>query len=89
MNERWDIDQAAVEGIITAYWIKFYCTTVCTLCGNSGVIDTTGVHSNAGVAVGRRNWCICPNGQASRHAAYGTMPGEDWHLATRPHGTEP
>lgn len=74
MGDTWNISHNAIEHIVTAYWLKYYTTTVCTLCGNSGVIDTTGAQSNAGVSVGRRNWCICPNGQASRQCAYGDLP---------------
>ncbi len=35
----------------------------CALCGNAGIIDTTGVRTPSGLAVGRKNWCICQNGQ--------------------------
>lgn len=52
---------------ITDYWLKHYADDHCTLCGNSGVIDSTGVRTAAGVPVGRRNYCICPNGQVMRH----------------------
>lgn len=54
--------------IVTNYWHEFYCTQHCTLCGNSGVIDTTGVRTAAGILVGRKNLCICPNGQWMRRA---------------------
>lgn len=53
---------------ITDYWNKHYADRHCTLCGNSGVIDTTGVQTAAGVLVGRKNFCLCPNGQALRKA---------------------
>ncbi len=60
---------------VTNYWLKFYMDNLCTLCGNSGVIDTTGrATSAAGVHVGRKNFCICPNGQAYRHAMRGKKP---------------
>lgn len=37
----------------------------CGLCGNWGVIDTRGkVFTPAGVEVGVRAFCICPNGRA-------------------------
>ncbi len=49
--------------IVTNYWHEFYCTDHCTLCGNHGVIDTTGTRTPAGKLVGRKNFCICPNGQ--------------------------
>ena len=36
----------------------------CTLCGNSGVIDTRPTaKSPTGATVGRLNYCICPNGR--------------------------
>jgi len=36
------------------------------LCGNHGVINTIGVASSNGNYVGRKNFCICPNGQDLR-----------------------
>jgi hypothetical protein len=51
---------------ITDYWMKYYTTAHCTLCGNHGIIDTTGVKTPNGKEVGRINFCICPNGQALR-----------------------
>lgn len=51
---------------IVDYWYKYYVKDHCTLCGNSGVIDTRGVQTAAGIPVGRLNFCICPNGQAIR-----------------------
>jgi hypothetical protein len=55
------------------YWFEFYVNQgLCSLCGNTGVIDTTGVKTPAGVEVGRKNWCICPNGQAMRREHYET-----------------
>lgn len=55
--------------VLTRYWLKHYLnprTNLCSLCGNRGYIDTTGVKSQAGVETGRLNYCICPNGQAMR-----------------------
>lgn len=54
---------------ITDYWLKYYLdkeTSFCSLCGQSGIINTEGAHSPAGVKVGRLNYCICPNGQSLR-----------------------
>ena len=51
---------------VTDYWLKFYVKDHCTLCGNSGIIDSRGVKTAAGMEVGRLNFCICPNGQAMR-----------------------
>ncbi len=54
---------------ITEYWSEHYINKrICSLCGNSGIIDTTGTKTYAGVEVGRKNYCICPNGQAMRNA---------------------
>jgi hypothetical protein len=52
--------------IVSQYAMQYYVTNQCTLCGNSGIIDTRGVRTAAGVPVGRLNWCVCPNGQALR-----------------------
>lgn len=55
---------------VTDYWIEYYTGKTldedCTLCGNHGIIDTTGVRTPNGNLVGRKNYCICPNGQAMR-----------------------
>jgi len=54
--------------IVTEYWKTYYADSHCTLCGNSGRIDTRGIMTPAGKIVGRVNYCICPNGQAIRAA---------------------
>lgn len=68
--------------VVVDYWHKFYCTEHCSLCGNSGIIDSRGKRTAAGVSAGRRNWCICPNGQEARHFAKGSLPSQidvmDW-----------
>lgn len=53
---------------VVDYWLRHYINECCSLCGNSGIIDTRGVKTAAGVKVGRLNWCICPNGQALRNS---------------------
>ena len=66
----------ASGGPVVNYWFEFYINkTLCSLCGNSGIIDTrhTAI-SGAGVNSGRLNWCICPNGQSMRTAADGKLP---------------
>jgi hypothetical protein len=51
----------------TDYWHANYVNKgMCSLCGNTGVIDTRGVCTPAGLEVGRMNYCICPNGQSMR-----------------------
>jgi hypothetical protein len=54
--------------VLREYWQEYYCESHChcTLCGNSGTINTTGTLTPLGVEVGRLNWCICPNGQILR-----------------------
>lgn len=55
---------------ITKYWLDHYVNMrlqLCSLCGNTGVIDTTDTAvSPAGCKPGRKNPCICPNGQLYR-----------------------
>jgi hypothetical protein len=54
--------------VVTDYWKEFYTEDkICSLCGNRGVIDTSGVMSPIGINVGRKNFCICPNGQDLRN----------------------
>jgi hypothetical protein len=61
---------------ITDYWHKYYVNKDhCSLCGNSGIIDTTGVttvdnriYHGAIIEVGKKNFCICPNGQSMRNS---------------------
>jgi len=57
-----------MSDIISDYAIRFYFTEdgLCSLCGQSGIVDTRGIVSPGGVACGRLNFCICPNGQALR-----------------------
>ena len=51
------------------YWLKHYVNDGhCSLCGNVGIVDTTDVKTPAGLTVGRKNYCICPNGQVARQA---------------------
>lgn len=49
----------------------------CSLCGNSGIVDTRGVETAAGVPVGGRFFCLCPNGRAMKGAFAGVMPPPD------------
>jgi hypothetical protein len=55
---------------LTAYWLDHYAdteTVLCTLCANTGRIDTTqSAISAIGVRPGRVNWCLCPNGRTLR-----------------------
>lgn len=52
-------------GVVDNVWWEFiHPSRLCSLCGNSGIIDTIGkVVSAAGVRAGARSFCICPNGR--------------------------
>lgn len=53
---------------VTEYWKEFYTEDkLCSLCGNYGVVDTSGLIGSNGKYVGRKNFCICPNGQSLRN----------------------
>jgi hypothetical protein len=56
------------QKLITDFWLSRYGTSGhCELCGNTGIIDTTqSAITAAGYRVGKRNWCMCPNGLALR-----------------------
>ena len=65
---------------VSEYWYKHYADGFCTLCGNSGVIDTRkSVGVFKGRVLGRLNYCICPNGQAKRaRPAQSDLQGPAW-----------
>jgi hypothetical protein len=56
---------------LTRFWLKHYVNKeyhLCSLCGNTGTIETqpkspTGLQMST-----QKNYCICPNGQAYRKA---------------------
>ena len=55
---------------VSKYWQEFYLVKDgCSLCGNCGTIDSSGVSTPNKQPVGRLNFCICPNGQALRKEA--------------------
>ncbi len=76
--ERWRFAQqrliraaraAEAQNYLSRYWLDNYLSDsgLCSLCGNTGRIDTTlTAASHAGVRSGRVNFCICPNGVACR-----------------------
>ena len=56
---------------VKRYWREYYLchqTGLCVLCGNTGILDTTkSAKSPRGEeSPGRKNYCICPNGQDMR-----------------------
>jgi len=60
----------AISKAVTKYWSEFYCDHRCTLCGNTGIVDTTSTAiSPSGEYVGKKQFCICPNGQEMRAIA--------------------
>lgn len=58
--------------VLDDYFWKYYENNelhLCSLCGNSGVIDTRkSAISYGDVNVGRLNYCICPNGRGMRES---------------------
>lgn len=81
--------KGAKRKAVTDYWREFYVQEVelahlvkigikkvpmCSLCGNTGVINTIGVKAPCGDIMGRKNWCICPNGQQDRSRSEGKLP---------------
>ncbi len=61
-------DDSHEDKAVVDYWLKHYVSPRghCSLCGNSGVVDTRPAKTAAGVPSGRLNYCICPNGQILR-----------------------
>ena len=71
-------EQIDVTDDLSNYWYEHYCNREvgsCSLCGGSGVLDTRGTATHAGVEVGRVNYCICPNGREMRRQTE-QLPGE-------------
>jgi hypothetical protein len=70
---------------ITDYWAKYYLTEevgefgpyhMCSLCANQGIVDTReSAISPRGNKLGRRNFCICPNGQVLRKQSMKNIRG--------------
>lgn len=59
--------QSTEAKIVVDYWYEYYVKNgLCSLCGNSGKIDTRSAKSAAGVACGDMHYCICPNGMIMR-----------------------
>lgn len=59
----------ANEEVITRLWLDEYTVNNhCALCANSGIINTLRVpmHTAAGLKIGIRTFCICPNGRAMK-----------------------
>ena len=65
------------------YWYKHYVYNGhCSLCGNHGIIDTRKVKTPAGSNAGRKNFCICPNGQTLREHFERNLPKDGSLLVT-------
>lgn len=57
------------------YWLKHYVNKgACSLCGNTGKVDTREARTHVGLQVGRVNFCFCPNGQAYRKNSSTVLP---------------
>jgi len=55
-----------LEDYVMEYLLDHYFAGVCTLCGNSGIVDSRGVAAPSGVLVGRKAYCLCAQGQKLR-----------------------
>lgn len=68
MGEIMSVVRGAKSKAVTGYWQEFYIHKGhCSLCGNRGWLDTTKTAITAtGVNSGKRQFCICPNGQEFR-----------------------
>lgn len=53
--------------VLDIWLVEFTNKNMCSLCGQSGVIDTRGLKTPAGLEVGKLNFCICPNGRALKN----------------------
>jgi hypothetical protein len=63
------------------FWANFYVQDHhCSLCGNTGIIDTSDVTTSANVQCGRKNLCICPNGLALREQGVTTESINGTHV---------
>jgi hypothetical protein len=56
-------------------WLEFLSNNLCSLCGQTGVIDTRGIRTPAHVECGGLHYCICPNGRALKAR---NAPKEKW-----------
>lgn len=65
---------------VADYWKEHYqIDGMCSLCGNTGTLDTRDARTSTGHKVGRENFCICPNGQALRKSQPGRVgPLNPW-----------
>jgi hypothetical protein len=62
--------------LLSDFWLEYYTNNGhCSLCGNTGMIDTSNATTAAGMPTGRLNWCMCPNGLALRKAFNGEPGG--------------
>lgn len=70
---------------LSDFWVEnFVNGHHCSLCGNSGIIDTRGTAvTGAAIKSGRLNWCICPNGMAIRSNAGGKTPEDLGHKSVQ------
>lgn len=65
-----DLDYLITDQRYDDLWAEFITPdSLCSLCGNTGIIDTRGVRSQAGVDAGRLNYCVCPNGRELKRKA--------------------
>lgn len=67
-----ECDKHEDHDTVRNHWLRHYANGgplhLCTLCGNTGMVDTTltAIPPNGGKSVGKRQPCFCPNGRAIR-----------------------
>jgi len=65
------------DEMIIGVWMNEYLHpehNECSICGNSGFVDTTGLKSPRGDSVGRKHYCICPNGRKMKQLKVPFVP---------------
>lgn len=64
--EAFEAVKAYVRDEADEAWLEFRDRMLCGLCANTGIVNTRGMRSPAGVTCGVRTFCICPNGRAMK-----------------------
>lgn len=66
---------------VSDLWLEFMVGGMCSLCGQSGIIDTRGIRTPAKFECGGLHYCICPNGRALKKHGANKL---DWLTQVRP-----
>jgi len=52
-------------------------TTLCALCGNTGILKTAALNPRGTIELGYEGPCVCPNGRSFKRS--GGLQGSTWH----------